>query len=354
MIRRLTGVVAGLALLAWPAEGQQVPVRKGLTLLYAHKNFDRETERQLMIEVLAASPDEMTTLGRFLDAGQAGTPLEEPVSRREMSGARTISFGRRMPFDTVSLRPRTIAMASQRLMRELRAGGPVRASVPVIMGETVVMVDGTMQRTSAEPEILDLMVEDQPRKLRTLHARGEFENVVQGFTMTSDWWFLDDTTAAWMVKNSSTNNRRESFWMVLAAVGDAGSSATRASLEEGLERNCRAAVYGFYFPFGSATPEPASQPMFRTVADVLAKHPDWTLTVEGHTDSIGNVAANKRLAERRAAAVVQELSAKYGIAAARLTPAGFGASRPAAPNTTLEGRARNRRVELVRPCDRRS
>lgn len=352
MKRWLTGLAAGLMLLAAPAAGQQIPIRKGLTLLYAHKNFNKEVEHQLMVEVLAASPDEMTTLNRFLDAPDAGTPLEEPVSRREMAGARTISFGRRLPADTASLRPRTIIMASQRLMRELRAGGPVRASVPVIIGESmVVILDGTMERVSAEPEMLDAMVENQPRKLRTLRARGEFENAVQGFQMTSEWWFLDDTTAAWMVKATATSNRRESFWMVLASADAEGS---RRAVEESLTRSCRAAVYGFYFPFGSATPEPASQPMFRTVAEVLAKHPDWTLTVEGHTDSIGNPAANKQLAERRAAAVVGELSAKYGVAASRLTPAGFGANRPAATNTTLEGRARNRRVELVRPCDRRS
>lgn len=350
MTVRALHLAAALSLVPALLAAQQIPARKGLALLYAHKNFQQH-EFQLLVEVLETGPDEMITLSRFLDAKRAGAPLEEPVSRREKAGARTIGFGRSMGIDTNSYRPRTIAMASQRLMRELRAGGAVRASVPIILDGQAFIFDGTMSRASAEPDYVNAVVEGTPRKLRTLHARGEFENVVRGFRMTADWWFLDDTTDAWLVKSSATNNRRESFWMVLASADAAGSGK---GLEDALTRDCRAAVYGFYFGFSSATPEPSSLSTFRMVADVLSKHPDWTLTVEGHTDSIGNPAANRQLAERRAAAVVRELASTYRIAPTRLTPTGYGASRPAATNTTLEGRARNRRVELVRPCDRRS
>ncbi len=349
MIARVLRLAVALSLMPGLLAAQQIPVRKGLALLYAHKNFQQE-EFQLLVEVLEANPKEMLALSRFLDEKRAGAPLEEPVSRREMAGARTIGLGR-MGSDTTNNRPRTIAMASQRLMRELRAGGQVRASVPIILDGQSFIFDGTMSRVSTDPEYVDAVVEGAPLKLRTLHARGEFENVVRGFRMTADWWFLDDTTDAWIVKTSATNNRRESFYMVLASADADGS---RQGLEEGLARDCRAAVYGFYFGFGSASPEPSSQQTFRMVADILTRHPDWTLTVEGHTDSIGNPTANRQLAERRAAAVVRELSSTYRIAPARLTPTGYGANRPAAPNTTLEGRARNRRVELVRPCDRRS
>lgn len=350
MIARVLRLAVALSLMPGLLAAQQIPVRKGLALLYAHKNFQQE-EFQLLVEVLEANPKEMLTLSRFLDAKRPGAPLEEPVSRREMAGARTIGFGRGTGTDTSSYRPRTIAMASQRLMRELRAGGQVRASVPIILDGQSLIFDGTMSRVSTNPEYVDAVVEGASLKLRTLHARGEFENVVRGFRMTADWWFLDDTTDAWIVKTSATNNRRESFYMVLASADADGS---RQGLEEGLARDCRAAVYGFYFAFGSATPEASSRPTFRMVADVLTRHPDWSLTVEGHTDSIGNPAANRQLAERRATAVVRELAGAYGVAPARLKSAGFGATRPAAPNTTLEGRARNRRVELVRPCERRS
>jgi OmpA family len=74
-------------------------------------------------------------------------------------------------------------------------------------------------------------------------------------------------------------------------------------------------------------------------------NPDWKLTVEGHTDSIGDDAYNLDLSKRRALAVKQALVAQYNIFADRLANDGFGASRRVESNDTLEGRARNRRVE---------
>jgi outer membrane protein OmpA-like peptidoglycan-associated protein len=115
---------------------------------------------------------------------------------------------------------------------------------------------------------------------------------------------------------------------------------------------CRVVVPGVYFEFDSDELNPASAPWIGLVARLLERHPDWTVTIEGHTDSIGGARYNQGLSERRAAALRRELVARHAIAAARLGTRGFGASRPLEPNMTLEGRARNRRVELVRPCGR--
>jgi outer membrane protein OmpA-like peptidoglycan-associated protein len=70
--------------------------------------------------------------------------------------------------------------------------------------------------------------------------------------------------------------------------------------------------------------------------------------VEGHTDNIGGDEYNLDLSQRRAEAVTLVLVTRYHTTGDRLTPQGFGASRPKEPNDTLAGRARNRRVELVR------
>ncbi len=340
-------LLAGVA--ALPA--QQVPVRAGLGLVYAHRNFGEERDRELLVRVQAVGPDEIVTVSRWLDPKAPGTPVEEHVSRREMAGARNISFGRVIPFDTMGTRPRTIAMASQRLLRLLRTEGRAEASIPVTLdGGYTMVVAGTLTLASREPEVLELVVEGAPRKLRTLHARGTFANLVQGFRETGDWWFLDDTTDAWMVKHEGRDAGGHTFRMVLGAAGAEAGADGEAALDRALADACRAAVYGFYFATGSADLQPESAPTFRTVAAVLARHPDWRLTVEGHTDSIGVAAANRALAERRAAAVVRELTGRHGVAPGRLAPAGFGASRPVASNATLEGRARNRRVELVRAC----
>ncbi len=80
----------------------------------------------------------------------------------------------------------------------------------------------------------------------------------------------------------------------------------------------------------------------------MTDNPDWKLRVDGHTDNIGGDAHNLDLSKRRAASVKSALVERYHISADRLTTNGFGASSPIDRNDTLEGRARNRRVELSR------
>ncbi len=92
----------------------------------------------------------------------------------------------------------------------------------------------------------------------------------------------------------------------------------------------------------------APHPVLKEIADAMITNPSWKLSVEGHTDNIGGDAYNLDLSNRRAAAVKQALGERYHIAPDRLTTVGYGASRPKESNDTLEGRARNRRVELVR------
>jgi outer membrane protein OmpA-like peptidoglycan-associated protein len=81
---------------------------------------------------------------------------------------------------------------------------------------------------------------------------------------------------------------------------------------------------------------------------MLSAHPQLKLTIEGHTDNVGDAPSNQSLSERRAAAVKQYLVTMSHVDAARLTTKGYGATKPIAPNTTAEGRQENRRVELVK------
>jgi outer membrane protein OmpA-like peptidoglycan-associated protein len=88
--------------------------------------------------------------------------------------------------------------------------------------------------------------------------------------------------------------------------------------------------------------------VLKQIVQAMTDNPDWKLTVEGHTDNIGGDSYNLDLSKRRSEAVKHTLVSQYGIASDRLLTGGFGASRPVESNDTLEGRARNRRVELVR------
>jgi outer membrane protein OmpA-like peptidoglycan-associated protein len=119
-------------------------------------------------------------------------------------------------------------------------------------------------------------------------------------------------------------------------------------LEKQLIKEKRAVTYGIYFDFNRDTLKPESEPVLKEIAQAMTNNPDWKLTVEGHTDNIGGDNYNLELSRRRAASVKQALVNQYTIAPERLLTGGFGASRPIETNDTLEGRARNRRVELVR------
>ena len=131
--------------------------------------------------------------------------------------------------------------------------------------------------------------------------------------------------------------------------GGAGSgSAAEARLEQALLEDGRAQIPDIYFSSGSDRIREESEPVLLEIANVLKRHPDWKLNVEGHTDSLAADDFNLDLSKRRAAAVKNALVTRHGIDAARLTPEGFGETRPRASNATPVGRADNRRVELVR------
>jgi OOP family OmpA-OmpF porin len=103
---------------------------------------------------------------------------------------------------------------------------------------------------------------------------------------------------------------------------------------------------GAHFDFNKATLKPEGMAKLDQAAAVMAENADLTVGVEGHTDSVGSDAYNQKLSERRAQAAVDYLVSK-GVDAARLQPTGYGESKPVASNDTAEGRAQNRRVDLV-------
>lgn len=124
-------------------------------------------------------------------------------------------------------------------------------------------------------------------------------------------------------------------------------NAAQSQIGAELESNGRARLDGINFDFSSARLRPESEPLLTQVASMLNEHPDWTLTLEGHTDKVGGAAYNQRLSEQRAAAVVAYLVAQ-GVDAKRLDSVGFGMDKPVASNDSEAGRAQNRRVEIVR------
>jgi flagellar motor protein MotB len=121
-----------------------------------------------------------------------------------------------------------------------------------------------------------------------------------------------------------------------------------ASLANDINRTGHASVYGIYFDTSKADIKPESDATLKEIAKLLQGDPTLKLYVVGHTDNQGTLDLNMDLSRRRAAAVLAALTMKYAVPAGRLRAYGSGPYAPVASNDSEDGRAKNRRVELVK------
>jgi len=123
--------------------------------------------------------------------------------------------------------------------------------------------------------------------------------------------------------------------------------ANAAALQDALTQNGHVEVPGIFFDTAKSDIKPESEPALLEMAKLLANNTSLRVWVVGHTDAVGTAESNVTLSNARAASVVRYLTQKLGVDARRLTPYGVGPFSPVASNGSEEGRARNRRVELV-------
>jgi len=124
-------------------------------------------------------------------------------------------------------------------------------------------------------------------------------------------------------------------------------AADAATLGNEIKQSGHVAIYGIHFDTGKADILVDSEPTLNEIVKLMQQDPALKLRVEGHTDNQGTAAVNQALSEKRAQSVVAWLTA-HGVPAARLSAKGFGQSKPVADNSTEDGRAKNRRVELAK------
>ena len=121
-----------------------------------------------------------------------------------------------------------------------------------------------------------------------------------------------------------------------------------AAMASSIADNGSVAIYGINFDTASSVIKPDSEPAIDEIAKLLTSNPTLKVGIVGHTDMVGDATANMKLSMARAQAVITALVSKHGIAASRLIAFGAGPWAPVASNDTDEGRAKNRRVELVK------
>lgn len=130
---------------------------------------------------------------------------------------------------------------------------------------------------------------------------------------------------------------------------DTGLVTVAASaLDQSLMSSGKAVIYGIYFDFDKSDIKPESAPQLQQIAQLLSDHAQLRLLITGHTDNQGNADYNQKLSQRRADAIVGALTGTYAVTSNRLSAQGLGATSPVASNDTDDGRAKNRRVELIR------
>jgi outer membrane protein OmpA-like peptidoglycan-associated protein len=378
--------------------GTRVPLRPGLTVVAAIAQYGGDYESIKQIQQVSASGVRLS-----YRADNVPNPLEglqklsggnAPKSSGSISGQRTVRaedlqtahdymqwFGPSQP----DLMPGTTAISvSREVLAELKDKGETQFSFRTgglkgmagsLLGALGQMAGGGARGASKEAKDLASMGKDECTLKRAGSGLASFPVLLNNQRVSlpavhaqcptddglADFYFLDDLdnplALAWKLGSSDTLQLVKISYPAQPAASPAGSSSAAQpasgagggqQIEQELKQTGQAEVYGIYFDFASDKIKPESEPVLREIADALTHNPAWKLRVEGHTDNIGGDQYNLDLSQRRAEAVKLALVARYHIAANRLTPQGFGATRPKEPNDTLAGRARNRRVELVR------
>ena len=138
----------------------------------------------------------------------------------------------------------------------------------------------------------------------------------------------------------------DSYTLTIIEKGEVEQEITANAILEELNKTGKAILY-INFDSGKSTIKNESMPVIEQIIEMMKQAPDIKISVEGHTDSDGSNESNLKLSEARAKAVVEAI-VKGGIDAARLSSLGYGEEKPIADNSTDEGKAKNRRVELIK------
>ncbi|MGH9502402.1 MAG: OmpA family protein [Terriglobales bacterium] len=341
----------------------KVPLREGLSWVNAWRRFNGDVE--IMYKITATAPNYVDSSNSgigFVDSRAVeGKEVDtrRQVCRADLQSASTYITENDAAYPSII--PHTTAFSlSQSSLQQLKTNGKITINYEGYLhaaGNRIVPVLQTAEMTRVEPSDVNypVILNGQPTTLPVIHARGRFhfsgdERVKKLYRDPS---FLDEDGEIFVVDDAHDP------FMLLWKMGPVFQvrvvsitfpvDQPKPQIEEQLAKQKKAVIYGIYFDFNQATIKKESQPVLKEIADALKNNPDWVLAVHGYTDNIGGDAYNLDLSKRRAASVKSALVQEFGVSPERLTTEGSGSSNPVDSNDTLEGRARNRRVELVRP-----
>jgi outer membrane protein OmpA-like peptidoglycan-associated protein len=338
-------------------DAPRIPLVKDLTIVRAQRGGPAQGDYEGSIRVDAVDAQSVTLISSALHV-----EIDTRMARTTMRDAHTY----REVWTTVD--PEVIAgatsmMVSSAVLNELAAKGVTRLTIIPNTGKDGGMLGqmgtiakaifsdstspgtpytGMLRRIEPAAVPFSLLINGHPSSVMAIHASGLV--VAESDSMTIELYILDDPALPLVLQSGAVGGEGGRVIKITYPV-----STTRSELEQQLASMRPAEVYDIYFDYNEATITPQSDAALHNIADIMHQHPDWRLDIAGHTDSIGGSGpANLALSARRATAVSDALTSRYGVAAGRLTTHGAGGGQPVATNATLEGRAKNRRVELRR------
>jgi len=340
--------VAPAPVAANPAATPRIPFVVGLTVVRATTDPRGDYEGLRVIDAISPT-GYSTTVSAEAPADSGSGTVDISVVRHVTAADQRDARKMRIAFHSGDAQQYTgtVPGFSAAIVDDLRKTGRARLvyqDIGALFGMTMVKreLSGTIARMGGAAKTLPVLVNDRRVQLPVIQAKGRLSDADGGEDF--EFHVLDDPANPILLRS-----RGPGFSSNVVKIEYPEPTVSPRTIEHELAASRKAEVYGIYFAFARADLRPQSETVLREIAAALKQHPDWTLRIDGHTDSIGGDAANLDLSKRRAAAVKAALVKRYAIAGDRLSSGGFGESQPKADNATPEGRALNRRVELTRP-----
>lgn len=320
----------------------RIPFVKGLTTVAVANSPVGDYETLRTITEINPKSYTMHRIGEApADSGEGLIPID--LKRRVRAQDQLHSRNVRLEWHSTDRESMTgnVPGISCDVFQELRTKGTAQLTYISIgavagFGGQAGQLTGTVTVVDRKP--VEMLVNRRTVLLPALHVQGDLQG--DGVRERFDFHVVDDPDNPLMLRAGIKRSEGRILAIEYPLAADKLTRTLRTT--EALE------LSGIYFAFASATLRTESDETLVQLAQALKAFPSWRFRIEGHTDAIGNDASNLTLSKRRAEAVRGALVTRFDVPAAQLTTDGYGEKRPRQTNDTDVGRARNRRVELVR------
>ncbi|HSS98614.1 MAG TPA: OmpA family protein [Terriglobales bacterium] len=340
-----------------------IPMEKGLLVVNAWGRKFGDSESMNSVSRITNKYMEIADSGTFFANADAekGNPdsAVRDVCTNDLQDAHGLATGF-VSGGPITLPGSTTTVVSLELFRALKESGKIdfRYLEYVAAGSSweggyLHWERGDLTRVESGDVSMPVIVNGTPTKLPAIHAAGtivveskkaqELSKAPTDRPLATDLYVLDDpANPLLLLFKENVNNFRVQVTEIRFPL-----PTSEKKIEQDLSNNKKALVYGIYFDYNSDGIKKESEPVLKEIAQAMVDKPAWKLTITGHTDNIGGHKYNLELSQRRSASVKKALVERYHVDPNRLSTGGNGDFNPVDTNDTLEGRARNRRVELT-------